>query len=90
MEKYTKPENLNGSELRAELRASGVLISDDFEAVRLIEDSLFLDIAKKDHAKALAVVEAHNGTLIGPEPTIEEKLANIGLNVAELKSALGI
>ena len=90
MEKYTKPENLNGSELRAELQASGVLISNDSDAVRVIGDSLILDIAKKDHDKAAAVVAAHNGTITPHEPTIEEKLASVGLNVADLKSALGI
>ena len=36
------------------------------------------------------VVAAHNGTTIAPEPTIDEKLASVGLSISSLKSALGI
>jgi hypothetical protein len=63
MQTFTKPTNLNGAELRQELNAAGVNISDDKSAVVLDGDVLFLDIAAKDKTKALAVVAAHNGTI---------------------------
>lgn len=63
MQTFTKPTNLNGAELRQELNAAGVNISDDTNAVVLDGDVLFLDIAAKDKAKAETVVAAHNGTV---------------------------
>jgi hypothetical protein len=91
MEQFTKPENLNGGELRDELRAAGVKIGDKFDAV-MVDDMniLLLDIASADKVKANAVVAAHNGTVADREATIEEKLASVGLSVTDLKTALGL
>ena len=85
---FTKPKNLNGSELRKELRNSGVEISDEISSVVLSGNDLTLEIAKADETKAAAVVAAHNGTQIAPEPTIADKLASVGLSIADLKAAL--
>lgn len=90
METFNKPKNLNGAELRSELKNAGVLISDDIQAVTLSGDELSLDIKKEDKAKAAPIVAAHNGTTTAPEPTITEKLASVGLSVADLKVALGL
>lgn len=88
---FDKPENLNGTELRQELRDSGINISDAIHSVELnAEKKLGLDIKPADEAKAEAIVAAHNGTTVPPEPTIEEKLASVGLSLTDLKSALGI
>lgn len=85
---FTKPENLNGKELLDELLAVGVIVqglpTDDGAG------NLILNIASKDEAKAAAVVAAHNGTTVAPEPTIEDKLASVGLSLPDLKSALGL
>ena len=91
MEQFTKPENLNGGELRDELRAAGVKIGDRFDAV-MVDDMniLLLDIDSADKSKASPVVAAHNGTVIGREATIDEKLASVGLSVTDLKEALGL
>jgi hypothetical protein len=87
---FTKPQNLNGKELRAELRLAGVEISDSPSAVAVDSDSnLMLDVSDKDKNKATEIVAAHNGTTIAPEPTIDEKLASVGLSIEELKAALG-
>jgi len=91
MMQFTKPTNLNGEELRLELNNAGVAISDDIEAVSLDdENNLWLDIAEADKAKATPIIAAHNGTIIAPEPTIADKLASVGLSVADLKAALGL
>ena len=91
MEKFNKPINLNGVELRAELNAGGVAISNDIDAVGIDENqNLVLKIAKKDFEKAQPIVAAHNGTVVAPEPTINEKLASVGLSIDDLKSALGL
>jgi len=85
---FTKPQNLNGKELLDELSAVGVLVKglpvDDGEG------NLILNIASKDEAKAAEVVAAHNGTTLAPEPTIEDKLASVGLSLPDLKAALGL
>lgn len=91
MIKLTKPINLNGTELRQELNAAGVKISDEPSSIKLDADgNLWLDIADKDETKAKAIVDAHNGTTIAPEPTVADKLQSVGLNVEDLKAALGL
>ena len=85
MIKFNKPVNLNGTELVAEIRAAGVTIND----IPILEDGeLWLDIEAKDEVKVAEIVANHNGTIIAPEPTIEDKLASVGLSLAELKAAL--
>jgi hypothetical protein len=91
MIKLNKPTNLNGTELRQQLNTAGVTISNEPSAVKADnEGNLWLDIATKDEAKAKSVVEAHNGTIIAPEPTVADKLANAGLTVEDLRAALGL
>lgn len=88
MIKFTKPTNLNGAELITELQASGVSVTQP----PFVDgnNDLWLQITDKDEAKTTPIVLAHNGTMIAPEPTIEDKLASVGLSVADLKSALGL
>lgn len=88
MIKFDKPTNLNGQELLNELKAAGVTIN-DFPTLDG-NGELLLPIATKDEAKAKAVVAAHNGSVAPKEPSIEEKLASVGLSVDGLKAALGI
>jgi hypothetical protein len=91
MIKLNKPTNLNGTELRQQLNAAGVTISNEPSAVKADnEGNLWLDIATKDEAKAKTIVDAHNGTIIAPEPTVADKLANAGLTVEDLRAALGL
>lgn len=91
MIKFNKPENLNGAELREELRTAGVTITDDINAVSLDSNGDFwLDIEENDFNIAKTIVDAHNGTIIPPEPTTTEKLAAAGLTVDELKTILGL
>lgn len=86
MIQFTKPENLNGLELLNELKAAGVNASNP-----TVEEDIFqIDLDEKDIVKAKKIIEAHNGTTIAPEPTIEEKLTWVGLSINDLKSALGI
>ena len=91
MIKLKKPINLNGTELRKELNAAGIKITDEPSSVKADNNgSLWLDIADKDEAKAQAVVDAHNGTTVPPEPTVADKLQSVGLNLEDLKAALGL
>jgi hypothetical protein len=91
MIKFNKPQNFNGREIRAELNAAGVEIIDSSESV-LIDNNgdLWLDIAEAHKAKAATIVAIHNGTTIAPDLTIDQKLASVGLNVEDLKTALGL
>jgi len=90
MIKFTTPKNFNGAELCDELAAVGVEIN--LESSPLIDENndLWLDIKDDDEAKAEKIVLAHNGTLIPKEPTIADKLKSVGLNLEDLKTALGI
>jgi len=86
MIQFNKPQNLNGKELLDELLAVGVVV----EGLPVDDGAgnLILNMASKDKAKAEAVVAAHNGTIVAPEPTIADKLASVGLSIDELKAAL--
>ena len=88
MIQFTKPTNLNGTELLSELNAGGVSITEP----PLIdgEGNFWLDVAEADKVKATPIVAAHNGTQVAPEPTIADKLASVGLSVTDLKEALGL
>lgn len=88
MIQFTQPTNLNGTELLTELNAAGVGITKP----PMIDGNgdFWLDIAEADKAKATPIVAAHNGTMVAPELTIDEKLASVGLSVSDLKSALGL
>ena len=88
---FDKPNALNGEQLRTELRLAGIAISDETSAVSDNADGyIHLDIAAKDKSKAAAIVAAHDGTTVAPEQTIENKLASVGLNLNDLKTALGL
>jgi hypothetical protein len=88
---FTKPINLNGSELRNELNAGGVAISYDPDVMAVDGNgNLLLEIDQKDVSKATSIVAAHNGTIVAPEPTIAQKLESVGLSLDDLKVALGL
>ena len=88
MIKFNKPVNLNGTELVNELNDAGIIVND----LPYIDgnNDLQIDISESDKAQAELIVAAHNGTTIAPEPTIQQKLANAGITLDELKTALGL
>ena len=88
MKQFTKPANLNGTELLEELKTAGIEVN-GFPVVDGNGD-LFLDIADSDEAKAKTVVAKHNGTTEPKPLTIEQKLESVGLSINDLKAALGI
>jgi len=86
MIQFTKPINLNGTELLTELNNANVVVTN----LPLIDDNgnFWLDIAESDTTTATSIVAAHNGTTIATEPTLAEKLASVGISLEELKTAL--
>lgn len=88
MIKFDKPTNLNGAELVEELQSAGIEVND----LPIVDGNgdFYLDIAVSDADAAKKIVAKHNGTIIAPEPTIENKLASVGLTVSDLKAALGL
>jgi hypothetical protein len=85
MKTFTKPENLNGAELITELAAVGIIVDKVFDNA----DGT-IGFNTNNESAAATVVAAHNGTTVAPEPTIEDKLASVGLNLSDLKTALGL
>jgi hypothetical protein len=85
MKIFDKPTNLNGAELKEELAAVGIVV----ETIRDNADNTIL-FETTNEAKAAEVVAAHNGNTVAPEPTVAEKLASVGLNLVDLKTALGL
>lgn len=85
MKRFPKPQNLNGAELKDELKSVGIIVDSVFD----FADGT-IGFETDDEATAAAVVAAHNGTTIAPQPTIETKLASVGLTLDDLKTALGL
>ena len=73
------PTELNGEQLCQELNAKKVYIADDTLNI----------VGNLTQAQAAAGVAAHK-PITPPEPTIEDKLASVGLSVTDLKEALGL
>ena len=90
MQSFNKPENLNGAELRIELRAAGVEIADFPGGIRVDENTIYLDIKEDESAKAQQILSKHNGTTSPKEPSAADKLAAAGLTVDDLKQLLGL
>ncbi len=85
MKNFTRPENLNGTELIAELEAVGITVN------RIVDNSDgTISFETDDEVGASSIVATHNGTTIAPEPTIEQKLSSVGLSLPDLKVALGL
>ena len=61
MQYFNRPINLNGANLRNELRNVGIVISDEINAVFVDGDVLRLDIVEGDAVAAKTIVAAHNG-----------------------------
>lgn len=80
---FKLPTSLNGAQIVKELNAAGVVVN---SICQVRDDLLWLDIADKDKSKAQTVVNSHVG--INTEPSVIEKLEQIGLNLDELKAAL--
>jgi hypothetical protein len=85
MIKFNKPNKLNGAELKEELAAVGIIVDKVFD----FADGT-IGFETDNESAASQVVAAHNGTTVAPEPTVEQKLASVGLNLTDLKSALGL
>ena len=86
MIQFDKPQNLNGFELVAELKAQGVKVIEP-----LVIDGngdFWINVSQAEAAKSATIVAAHNGTIVASEISIADKLANVGLSIEELKSAL--
>ena len=89
MIKFDKPTNFDGVQFCEELEAVGVVINKDTSPLIDGNGDFWLDIDAEDTAKAQEVLDAHIPKP-RPEPTIEEKLASVGLSLTDLKLALGL
>lgn len=85
MKLFNRPNNLNGAELKNELKNVGIEVDSIVDFA-----NGYIGFDTDDETKAAKVVEKHNGTLVAAEPTAIEKLASVGLKIEDLKTALGL
>jgi len=85
MKTFTRPQNLNGAELIAELKAVGIIVE---EIIDFANGSIGFET--DNELAGAAIVASHNGTTVAPEPTVSDKLASVGLSIDDLKAALGL
>ena len=85
MKLFDKPVNLNGTELKEELKFKGIIVETIYDFA-----NGKIGFETDNEVEAAKVVSAHNGTIIPAEPTIEDKLSSVGLTVEDLKTALGL
>lgn len=85
MENFPKPQNLNGSELMQELAAQGIEVA---EVVDFADGTIGFETEQPE--LAAQIVAAHDGTILAPEPSVDDKLASVGLSLDDLKAALGV
>lgn len=82
------PSKINDEQLRSELLASGIKIS---QVTPYIDGdkNLVIDIVEGSVDAVDAIVAAHKA-VEKAEPTVIEKLARAGIGLDELKAALGL
>ena len=85
MEIFNCPKNLNGAELKEELAKVGIIV----ETILDFADGT-IGFECDSRVEAEKVVKSHNGNILPKEADIQDKLASVGLNVNELKVALGL
>jgi len=85
MKIFDKPKKLNGSELIAELKEAGIIVTQVFDFANGT-----IGFVTEDESMAATIVDAHNGTTVAPELTVADKLASVGLSLPDLKAALGL
>lgn len=86
---FDKPTQFEGAQFCEELEAAGVEINKATSPFIDADGIFWLDINAKDTQKAQDVLNAHVPKP-RPEPTVAEKLASVGLNLDDLKAALGL
>ena len=89
MSTLQKPASLNGVQLIKELKSAGVEIKNDMNCIFDTSDGfIHLDIKAANETKAAAVVAAHVGVDSVIELSLDEKLASVGISLAEIKAAI--
>jgi len=91
MIKFNKPTNLNGAELIAELKLAGIIVNVKTSPSIDGNGDFWLDIDKKDEAKAKPIVAAHNGTIVAPDKSVQRQAIadRLGLTAEEAQLLLG-
>jgi len=82
---FTKPESLNGAQLKSELATAGIVVD---EIIDNAKGEISFDVAKNKESAAAEIVSNHVG--VDTAPSIEDKLASVGLSLNDLKAALGL
>lgn len=80
----------NGTKFRAELKNLNIDLPDDKDAISISDGSLILKLDEKYRKTVEQALSNHDGTDITVELGINEKLASVGLNLDDLKVALGL
>jgi len=86
MIQFTKPINLNGTELISELNNANVMVT----GLPLIDDNgnFWLDIAESDITIATLIVAAHDGTIFAPDNSVAKAALLEKLGITEEEARL--
>lgn len=89
MIRFDLPTNFNGEQFCEELKDAGISIENKTDLYATSDGVLWLNIETKDTQKTQDVLNAHTPKPVIPL-TIAEKLASVGLDLDDLKAALGL
>lgn len=88
MIRFDLPNSFNGFQFCEELKNIGIDVDNKKDMYATTDGALWLNIEAKDTQKVQDVLNVHTPQPV-IEPTIEDKLALVGLDFNELKAALG-
>lgn len=86
---FDLPANFNGEQFCKELKNAGINLNHKEDMYATSDGVLWLNIETKDTQKTQDVLNAHTPKPVIPL-TIADKLASVGLDLNDLKAALGL
>ena len=85
MYSFTKPQKLNGEQLKNELAASNIELNDKTSPMIDSDGVLWLDISEKDKTEAEKIVDKHKGTNSpNARASLIAKLEALGFSLEEI------
>jgi hypothetical protein len=88
MVKFDLPKELNAVQLVKEIAAKGISIDESTKPLIDGDGDFWLPVSESDKAAVAKIIGDHKPVFT--EPSIQDKLALVGLSIDDLKAALGL